>query len=265
MDIDKRPTGDFTEHFLSLNEEEEGNMLSRSVKALIFDLDGTLVDTLGGIANAINCALVANGQEPLTISEITDRVGEGGTALVEYALEKNGQEVNPECVSKLQASYFQAYLSAPIYETKVFPGVITMLESAQAQNLDLAICTNKAEVLVKAVLEGLDLTRYFRFLVCGDSLPYRKPHPGPIKWIVDQIGEAPEACLMIGDTENDVCAARNSGVRSVFVDFGYSKLESLSSQPDWVLSHFDQLAPLLCHLGRRISIRDNSQKPHAII
>ncbi|MBB1489613.1 HAD hydrolase-like protein, partial [Oceanospirillum sediminis] len=119
MDIDKRPTGDFTEHFLSLNEEEERNMLSRSVKALIFDLDGTLVDTLGGIANAINCALVTNGQEPLTISEITDRVGEGGTALVEYALEKNGQEVDPECVSKLQASYFvtiqlpgQRYLAA---------------------------------------------------------------------------------------------------------------------------------------------------------
>jgi len=260
MDIDKRPTGDHTEYFLSLNELDGGSTLSRSIKALIFDLDGTLVDTLGGIANAINCALVNNGQEPLTISEISDRVGEGGTALVEYALVKNGQEVNPDCVSKLQASYFQAYLAAPIHETKVFPGVITMLERAQAQNLDLAICTNKAEVLAKAVLDGLGLTRYFRFLVCGDSLPYRKPHPGAIKWIVNQIGEAPEACLMIGDTEIDVCAARNSGVRSVFVNFGYSKLESLSSQPDWVLPHFDQLDSLLCHLGRRISIEDNSQK-----
>lgn len=225
--------------------------MTSPVRALIFDLDGTLVDTLDGIANAINCALMRHGLAPLTISEVADRVGEGGTALVEYALKKTGHEGHSERVAQLQESYFQAYLSAPIHGTRIFPDVIPMLERAQARNLDLAICTNKAGVLAEAVLEGLGLTRYFRFLVYGDSLPYRKPHPGPIKWIVGQMGVPLEACVMVGDTENDVLAARNSGVRSVFVSFGYSKLESLRSQPDWVVHHFDQLDPILRNFDRQ--------------
>ncbi|WP_068637422.1 HAD-IA family hydrolase [Thauera butanivorans] len=227
--------------------------MTSPIRALIFDLDGTLVDTIGGIAKAINCALVRHSLAPLTISEIADRVGEGGTALVEYALKKARREVDSERAAQLQESYFQAYLSAPIHETRVFPGVIPMLEYAKARDLDLAICTNKAGVLAKAVLDGLDLTRYFRFLVYGDSLPHRKPHPGPIEWIVGRLGLPPDACVMIGDTENDVCAARNSGVRSVFVSFGYSRLESLSSQPDWVINDFDRLEPILRNFGHRQS------------
>ncbi|WP_374344675.1 HAD family hydrolase [Azonexus sp.] len=222
-----------------------GSALASPIRALIFDLDGTLVDTLGGVANAINCALIHHSLAPLTISEIADRVGEGGTALVEYALKKAGYEGDSERVTQLQKSYFQAYLSAPIHDTSVFPGVIPMLERAQARNLDLAICTNKAGILAEAVLDGLGLTQYFRFFVYGDSLSYRKPHPGPIMWIVGKMGVPLQTCVMIGDTENDVLAARNSGVRSVFVSFGYSKLDSLSSQPDWVVHHFDRLDSIL--------------------
>lgn len=222
-----------------------------SLSALIFDLDGTLADTLGGIANAINCAFELHGLAPLSIPEVADQVGEGGTALVEYGLKKAGRELQPERVAQVQESYFRAYLSAPIHGTRILPGVIPMLEYAAAQDLDLAVCTNKAGVLAAAVLDGLGLTRYFRHLVYGDSLPHRKPHPEPIEWIIGQLGVLPEACVMIGDTENDVRAARNSGVRSVFVSFGYSRLESLASQPDWVIHDFDQLHLILRTFGRR--------------
>lgn len=127
----------------------------------------------------------------------------------------------------------------------------TLMEYAAAQDLDLAVCTNKAGVLAAAVLDGLGLTRYFRHLVYGDSLPHRKPHPEPIEWIIGQLGVPPEACVMIGDTENDARAARNSGVRSVFVSFGYTRLESLASQPDWVIHDFAQLDPILHTFGRQ--------------
>lgn len=226
----------------SFFELSQGHPLTESpVNALIFDLDGTLVDTLGGIENAINCALRLHGLAPLGTQEVSDRIGRGGTALVEYGLQKAGQEVTPARVVQLQDSYFEAYLSAPTYGTRVLPGVIPMLKRASAQGVELAVCTNKNSILAAAVLDGLSLTNYFRHLVYGDSLLHRKPHPGPIEWIVKQLGVPAETCVMVGDTEYDMCAARSSGVRSIFVNFGYSRPEYLTSQPDWVIDHFDNL------------------------
>ncbi|NMG68706.1 HAD hydrolase-like protein [Parazoarcus communis] len=112
MKIEKPLTGDFTAHLSSPNTSNGGIPLTSSIRALIFDLDGTLVDTLGGVVNAINCALMCRGLAPLTISEVADRVGEGGTALVEYALKNAGHEGDSQKDTQLQESYFQAYLSA---------------------------------------------------------------------------------------------------------------------------------------------------------
>lgn len=237
--------GRFVDHFHS----DESLTVMPSVKAFVFDLDGTLVDTLGGISNAINCAFELHGLDSLSINEIAGLVGKGGTALVEYGLKKNRLEPDSERVAQIQDSYFQMYLAAPIHNTKVMPGVIPMLERATVRGLSLSICTNKTGVLAAAILDELGLTQYFRHLVFGDSVPFRKPHPEPIRLILEQLGFPPEVCVMIGDTENDMCAARRAGVRSVFVDFGYSRLESLVSQPDWIINHFDQLDSIFLSIG----------------
>ncbi len=229
------------ERFADHLHSDESLSVMPSIKAFLFDLDGTLVDTIGGISNAINCALERHGLDSLSINEIAGLVGKGGTALVEYGLKKNRLEPDSETVAQIQNCYLQMYRAAPIYNTHVMPGVIPMLERATARGLSLAICTNKTGALAAAILDELGLTRYFRHLVFGDSVPFRKPHPEPIRLILKKLDFPPEVCVMIGDTENDMCAARRAGIRSVFVGFGYSRLESLVSQPDWVINHFDQL------------------------
>jgi len=225
----------------------------RPVKSLIFDLDGTLADTLGGICYAINRALDRDGLSTLMPKEVAEQVGLGGSALVEYGLLKSGQRVDQEHIARLQACYFEEYLAAPIHATSVWPGVIPMLKRVSAQGVDMSICTNKAGILASAVIDGLGLTDYFSNVVCGDTLPYRKPHADPIEWIMKRVGVSAGACVMIGDTEHDVRAARNAGVRSVFVSFGYGRLESLETHPDSVINHFDDMELALHNIGYQLS------------
>ncbi|MDQ3059167.1 MAG: HAD-IA family hydrolase [Pseudomonadota bacterium] len=227
--------------------------LTCSIDTLIFDLDGTLVDTGGGIRNAINLALDQEGLAPLTAEEVTHRVGQGGTALVEYGLLKSRQAPDPQRIAHLQENYFKHYLSAPIHATSVYPGVFDMLNRFSSLGVNLAICTNKASSLASAVIDGLGLAHYFKNIVYGDSLPHRKPHAHPIEWIVNKACTHADACVMIGDTENDVLAARNAGVFSIFVNFGYGKLESLETCPDSVIDHFDDLEPALHKIGLKLS------------
>lgn len=228
--------------------------MNPSIKTLIFDLDGTLVDTLGGISNAINSGLKSHGLDPLSMNEIIGQVGRGGTALVEYALKKNGRVPDSELIDQVQNSYLHAYILAPLHETKLMPGVISMLERATACGLNLCVCTNKTRVLATAILNELGLAPYFNRSVFGDSLSYRKPHPAQIKLIIEQLCELPESCVMIGDTESDMQAAQASGVRSVFVNFGYGRKGGLLSKPDWYIDHFDQLEFVLSDIGFESSI-----------
>lgn len=228
--------------------------LSCPIDTLIFDLDGTLVDTLGGIRNAINLALNQEGLLPLTAEEVTHRVGQGGTALVEYGLLKSRQVQDPQRIAHLQEIYFKQYLSAPIHATSVFPGVFDMLNRFSSLGINLAICTNKSSILGSAVIDGLGLAHYFKNIVYGDSLPYRKPHAHPIEWIINKACTQADACVMIGDTENDIIGARNAGVFSIFVNFGYGKFKLLETCPDSVIDHFDDLEKELCKIELRLSL-----------
>jgi len=225
----------------------------RPAKSLIFDLDGTLVDTLGRICYAINRALDRDGLSTLMPKEVADRVGFGGSSLVEYGLLKSGRSADPEHIARLQAHYWDEYLAAPIHATRVWPGVIPMLKRVSAQGVDMSICTNKAGVLASAIIDGFGLTDYFSNVVCGDTLPYRKPHAGPIEWIMKQVSVTAGECIMIGDTEHDVLAAKNAGIRSIFVSFGYSRLESLETLPDFVINHFDDIEQALHNIGYQLS------------
>jgi len=227
--------------------------LTCPIDTLIFDLDGTLVDTLGGIRNAINLALSQERLAPLTVEEITHQVGQGGTALVEYGLLKSRQVLDPQRIANLQEIYFKQYLSAPIYATSVFPGVFDMLNRFSSLGINLAICTNKTSSLASAVIDGLGLAHYFKNIVCGDSLPHRKPHAHPIEWIINKVCTQADACVMIGDTENDVLGARNAGVFSIFVNFGYGKFESLETCPDSIIDHFDDLELALRKIRLKLS------------
>lgn len=208
---------------------------------LIFDLDGTLVDTANGITFAINKVLASEGLLPLLREEVLPCIGAGGTALVLCALQKAGATPEPTWVSHLQQKYLSAYLKEPLHDTFLYPNVQNTLTALKAQNAYLAVCTNKADAIALQILQELHLTPFFSTIICGDTLPQKKPHPLPVQHILRAAARPPEACTLVGDTVNDELAARNAHINFTYAAYGYGSLETLTTSPDHCILTFSDL------------------------
>jgi phosphoglycolate phosphatase len=187
---------------------------------VIFDLDGTLIDTRQDIANAANDMLARYGLEAKSVAEVTKYVGDGIAKLVERCLDGHQVELH-EAVALFKRSY-----SAHLMDfTKPYPGVVGLLESMDG--VRKAILTNKSYGMSKTITDGLGISRYFEFIVGGDSLPRRKPFPDGVLYILDKTGAVKEKTLMVGDGPNDILTAQEAGVRSVYVRWGFSDEKDL--------------------------------------
>lgn len=200
---------------------------------VVFDLDGTLVDTVSGITHAVNTALRSYGVTELVDDDETRQyVGLGGKALVRAALEKAGAP--QEWVPAVQEAYLTAYAGDPGHLAAVYPGAAELLERLRARGIRLALCTNKSGRITGGMLTALGLGDAFDAVVSGDELPYRKPDPRHLLESVRRAGGT--AALMLGDSISDVRAARAAGAPVVCVSFGYG-VEGL--EPDSWIDSFD--------------------------
>jgi phosphoglycolate phosphatase len=172
---------------------------------LIFDLDGTLVDSLDDIATGINLARAEFGLPALERAAVLDRVGNGAERLVREAI-----PVGRERQTAALAAYLRHYEAHLLDRTRLLPGAEALL--ARLAGRALAVVTNKPQRLAECVLEGLGVRGRFRAVLGGDALPQRKPHPAPLLHVLRACGVAPGAALMIGDGVNDVLAAQAAGV-----------------------------------------------------
>ncbi|MDT7783347.1 MAG: phosphoglycolate phosphatase, partial [Pseudonocardiales bacterium] len=145
------------------------------IDTVVFDLDGTVVDTVSGITHAVNVALKAHGLTGLVDDETRRYVGLGGNALVRAALEKAG--ASGELAPAVQEAYLTAYAADPGHRAHAYPGVEELLERLRARNIRLALCTNKSGRITGGMLKALGLGTAFDAVVSGDELPYRKPDP----------------------------------------------------------------------------------------
>jgi phosphoglycolate phosphatase len=207
------------------------------IRALIFDLDGTLIDSRADIARSANRALAALGFDELPIETLSEFVGDGASKLLERAA-----RIGPEDprVAALLRVFLDEYAAHPVVTTTVFPGAREALEALSA--LPLALCTNKPRVTTELVLRALDLERHFRAVVAGDDLPRRKPDPLPISHLAERLGVPVEHVLVVGDGAQDIEAGRAAGARTVGVRHGIQPLERLlAANPERVL---DSLAEL---------------------
>jgi phosphoglycolate phosphatase len=207
------------------------------IRALIFDLDGTLIDSRADIARSANRALAALGFDELPIETLSEFVGDGASKLLERAA-----RIGPEDprVAALLRVFLDEYAAHPVVTTTVFPGAREALEALSA--LPLALCTNKPRVTTELVLRALDLERHFRAVVAGDDLPRRKPDPLPISHLAERLGVPVEHVLVVGDGAQDIEAGRAAGARTVGVRHGIQPLERLlAASPERVL---DSLAEL---------------------
>jgi len=218
--------------------------------AVIFDLDGTLVDTLPDLHVALNRVLEEEGLQILTPAETRLMIGGGARNLIELAFHKRQVATNGARIDAGFDRFLDYYGAAPTVHSRPYPGVLEALVTLLNGGTALGVCTNKPQHMTDQVLAGLQLTHFFGDAVIGgDALPIRKPDAGHLLAVVEKTGRTVEKTFMVGDSETDVGAARNAGIPVIAVDFGYTALTPEELKADLIISHFDELLPALGALG----------------
>ena len=208
--------------------------------AVMFDLDGTLVDSRGDIVAAMNHALLTTGRAALTAPAIIRYVGDGARALCARCARVSESSVE---VDELLAAFLIYYVEHPVEFTRWTLGAQETLDALAAMGMPLGICTNKPRVTTEAVLAALGIRTRFRGVVAGGDIAEKKPAPAPVLHVARQVGVSPDVCVMVGDSPQDVECARRAGMRSIAVTNGFSSRERLvDARPDVLL---DSLAEVV--------------------
>ncbi len=218
-------------------------------EALIFDLDGTLIDSAPDVCASVNRILTGNGRRALTLDETKDMVGWGGRVLMEKALDLTGEPGTEEEIDAALNGFLATYADHPADNTTIFPGVIEALETFKAAGVKLAICTNKPTATTPPVLNAMGLNGFFDVVSCGDAVPHKKPDGRHVLHCVEQLGASIETAAMVGDSENDIRAAIDAGLRSVCVTFGYAHVPLDEIGADALIDHFDDLPQALADIA----------------
>jgi phosphoglycolate phosphatase len=217
----------------------------RPLHAIVFDLDGTLIDSLPDIRHALNSALRAYDRLPLELNAVAKMVGDGIPKLVERGFAASGGVPEKTILDEAVDVCLAAYEARPAVETRAFPDVPETLATFHGSGLRLAICSNKTEKLSRLILESLGLAGYFGAILGGDSLPQRKPDPAPVLACLDGLKVGAADALYVGDHRNDLLAARAAGVPVVLLDRedGTSSVRDLDA--DEILADVAELCELL--------------------
>lgn len=205
---------------------------------IVFDLDGTLVDTAPDLTNALNDALVRRGHPPVAIEAIRGCVGHGARVMIEQALARLGADGD---IDQMLAEFLVHYEANIARESRPYPGALAALDRLSAQGARLAVCTNKRAGLSRLLLQELEIEHYFTALAGRDTFPVSKPHPGHLTGVIELAGGDASRSVMIGDSDIDLRTAKAAQVPAILVSFGYGAAPMTSFAPDAVIDHFDEL------------------------
>jgi phosphoglycolate phosphatase len=211
--------------------------------AVVFDLDGTLIDSRGDIVAAVNHALVSSGRSGLSAQVIVRHVGDGARALVARCAKLPEQ---CEETDDLLQRFLGYYTEHPIEHSRWMPGAQEALEALAEMSIKLAICTNKPRATTDAVLVSLGIRTRFRAVVAGGDVSEKKPAPGPLQLAIKQCGVAADAAVMVGDGPQDVECARRAGARCIAVQSPFNPRERLlDARPDVFLENLVELPEVI--------------------
>lgn len=205
-----------------------------------FDLDGTLIDTSGDLAAAVNHAIGTIGRPPFPVEAIKPFVGKGARVMLERALTASGGAGDLEALLPVLLDYYAQNLAI---HSRPYPGLIAAMDALADAGVKLAICTNKSERFTIPLMHQIGLSDRFASIVGGDTVGVAKPDPAPIHAMIARAGGG--RALFVGDTVNDIAGARNAGIPSVAVSFGFLDGPVEELEADAVIHHFDELLPLL--------------------
>ncbi len=215
---------------------------------LVFDLDGTLVDTAPDLVRTLNHILETVGCPPRAHDEVRPFISYGARRMIVEGLKASGRQTSDAETNDLFESFLEFYGENVAVESRPYPGVEAVLELLAAAGSRLAICTNKTERLTHLLLEELDLHRHFHAVAGRDTFPVCKPDPAHLKGAIELAGGALEGAIMIGDSATDIKTAKAAAVPSVAVSFGYTEIHPAELGADALIDHYDELQPALAKL-----------------
>ena len=217
--------------------------------AVVFDLDGTLIDTAPDLHAHLNEMLAELDRPGLALDEVRPMIGDGARALLRRGFEASGGMPEGADLEALFVEFLRRYIAAPLRFGAPYEGVLTALEQFRSRGVRLGVCTNKAQAATDAVLAAARLDRFFPVAIGGDALPIRKPDGGHIRAVLERLGTTTRAAVMVGDSANDVLAAEAAGIPCIVVSFGYTIVPARDLGADLVIDHFGELPRALARLA----------------
>jgi phosphoglycolate phosphatase len=213
---------------------------------LVFDLDGTLVDTAPDLVAAANHVLDHVGLPRVDMQSLRPYIGHGARVMIERATAAaNLSEAEHEQLLERFLDYYSAHIAV---DSRPFEGAVDALEAFRAAGAKLAVCTNKREGMSRQLLDTLDLSRFFAAIAGRDTLPTSKPHPGHLLGTIDMAGGDTSRAIMVGDSKVDIATAKAAGVPVIAVSFGYTDAPIGTFEPDAVIDHYRELGPAIAAL-----------------
>ena len=212
-----------------------------SAITLVFDLDGTLIDTAPDLVDTLNMLFEREGLAPVPYETARNLIGGGARAMITRGVAAEGRELAPDKLEHMFVDFIAHYSAHIADRSRPFPGLIDALDALAIDGFRFAICTNKLERLTRLLLDELKLTHRFAAICGQDTFGVQKPDPEVLRRTIAAAGGHPQRAIMIGDSSTDVRTARAAAVPVIAVDFGYSEHPIADTKPDRVISHFAEL------------------------
>ena len=212
-----------------------------SARTVVFDLDGTLVDTAPDLINALNFVLDREGLPPVPLHSARNMIGAGARRLIERGLELEGRSASFEDVTRLTSDFIDYYAAHIADASRPFEGLEGALDELGALGYRFAVCTNKLEWLSKLLLDQLGLSSRFSAICGADTFGISKPDPAILQQTIERAGGQLSSAVMVGDAGPDIGVARRAGIPVIGVGFGYTEVPIADLKPDRMISHMREL------------------------
>jgi phosphoglycolate phosphatase len=211
------------------------------IRTVVFDLDGTLVDTAPDLTNALNFVLTREGLPAVPLEAARAMIGAGARKLIERGLEVDGRPAGPGDVTRLTNDFIDHYAAHIADQSRPFEGLEDALDDLSALGYRFAVCTNKLEWLSKLLLEQLGLSARFSAICGADTFGVSKPDPAILRQTILRAGGDVASAVMVGDAGPDVGVARRAGIPVIGVSFGYTEVPLVDFKPDRLIDHMREL------------------------
>ncbi|MCF8476999.1 MAG: phosphoglycolate phosphatase [Pseudolabrys sp.] len=219
-----------------------------SAPLVVFDLDGTLIDTAPDLVATLNVVFEREGIPPVPYATARNLIGGGAKAMIQRGIAAEGRSITPARLEQLFADFITHYTEHVADLSVPFPGLVEALDRPSARGHRFAVCTNKFERLSLLLLNHLRLADRFAAICGQDTFGIQKPDPEVLRRTIAAAGGSPQHAIMIGDSFTDISTARAAGIPVIAVDFGYSERPVREYRPDRVISHFAELADEIADL-----------------